>query len=93
MRIKYIVPLAFEGVANRGADPDQMRLVPATADAVPGDIARLPLRVDAREQTCRIRGAALRTRWCRLRRAREELLEALLALLAPVLVNGHAVRV
>ena len=68
-------------------------LVPAAADAVPGDVAGQPLGVDLREQPGHLGVPALRARRRGLVRRREELLEALLAPLTAVLVDRHVVRV
>ena len=62
--------------------------VPAPADAIPGDVARQPLGVDARHQPVTFSRRTWGTAG-RLRRRREELLETLVARFAAILVDRH----
>jgi hypothetical protein len=64
-------------------------LIPAAADAVPGDVARQPLGVDARPQALDRLRLTLRARRHRFRRGGEILFELLGAFLAPILVDRH----
>src|SRR5215471_957118 len=67
--------------------------VPGALRAVPVDVARHPLGVDLRHQPLHARGAAGGARRTRLLRGREVLLEALLAGIAPILVDRHGASV